>query len=230
MPQPYTKFAWFYPPRSDSVMPYKPSPVLDMWKSFPDAMAQYKMDGTNDQLVVFPDRHIEHWGRVKVNPITRKADPRGIPNKLDYVLPTALRDQIVDLTPKGVFTIYNVELLHYKTTMVKNTLYFFDVLVWAGQHMLGVEYAARYKILSGLFGKQYLPLDIPQIDGKVFVAENLPFQEWDTAWERVQSSAYCEGLVLKRFGAVSRLQIGDREKNNSGFLCRIRKPKKNYQF
>lgn len=231
MPQPYVDFRWFYPPRGDVAIPYKiNSAVIKMWKRYPDAVAQFKMNGTNDQLVVYPDGKIEHWPRHKYTPGTRKPNANGVPYKMDYVLPNAMRDEILDLTPRGSFTIYNAELLHSKTTMVKNTLYFFDVLVWEGQHLLGVDYNDRYGILSQLFGARYFPLDLPSIDGRIFVAENLKPSEWDDAWRRLQPSPYTEGLVLKRYGPDSRLQVGSSEKNNGGFICRCRKPTKNFLY
>lgn len=226
MPIPYTEFRWSYPPRGDTVIPYKDSSVLRMWKKFDDSVAQYKMNGTNDQVVVFPDRRIEHWSRHKVGP-NGKPNPSGTPKRLDYTLPTALRDEILDFTPKGKFTVYNAELLHAKTTMVKDTLYFFDVLVWDGEHLLGVEYGKRHALLMKLLGPRYFPLDLNQENGKLFVAENLTPNQWDEAWQRLQRSPYTEGLVLKRTGAVSRLQLGDREKNNGGYICKCRKANKN---
>jgi hypothetical protein len=230
MPVPFNNFVWSYPPRGDTRIPYKDTGVIRMWKRYDDAIAQYKMNGTNDQVVVFPDGKIEHWPRHKYLPGTRKPDANGVPYKMDYELPKHMREEILDLTPRGKFTIYNAELLHHKTTMVKNTLYFFDVLVWDGQHLLEVEYRERYAILPRLFGSRNFSLDLPKVDGKIFVAENLKPSEWDDAWKRLQPSPYTEGLVLKRLGAVSRLQRGDREKNNGGFLCRCRKANKNLLY
>jgi hypothetical protein len=45
-----------------------------------------------------------------------------------------------------------------------------------------------------------------------------------------QGVDHCEGLVLKRSGAVSRLAPGGSEYNNESFMCRVRKPHKNYRF
>ncbi len=229
MPIPYTEHKFFYPPRSDSVIPYKDTPILRMWKGFSDSIAQFKLNGTNDQLTIYPDGKIEHWGRHKYKPGTRIPDPNGVPDKMDYVLPREMRDQILDLTPRGKFSIFNVELLHSKTTMVKNTLYFFDTLVWNSEHLLGVEYKERYDIIHGILGDAYFPLDLPKIDGKIYIAENIQPSEWDDAWECAKRSAYCEGLVFKRTGAVSRLQHGNAEKNNGNFMCRSRKGTKNYR-
>jgi ATP-dependent DNA ligase len=231
MPIPYDG-NWFYPPRSSSRMPYNTnSPVLRMWKKFPDAVAQYKMNGTNCQLKVFPDhRTIELWSRHKEDEQGRPT-PTGTPQKIrNYTLPSALAAEVLSFTPKGVYTVYNVELMHAKTTMVKNVLYFFDVLVWQGMHLLDVDYAERYRIIADLLARRFFPLDLPNVDGKLYIANNIEPCNWDEAWRRAAASPYCEGLVLKRTGAVSRLQVGNREDNNGGFLCRIRKPHKNAEF
>lgn len=224
---------WFYPPRGEMRVPYKPeSPIIKMWKGFSDAVAQFKQNGTNCQLKVFPDHStIELWSRHKIDARTGKSSPSGEPSQIkNYVLTGKMREEVLDMTPKGVWTVYNCELMHSKTTTVKNTLYFFDVLVWQGQHLISVEYADRYRIIEGLLKNRYFPIDLPEIDGKLYIAENISPSAWDKAWSEAVKSPYCEGLVLKRMGAVSRLQYGDREKNNSGFLCRVRKPQKNFRF
>lgn len=200
-----------------------------MWKGFSDVVGQFKYKGTNDQLTVFPDQRIEHWSRHRLN-AEGKEDPKGKPKRLDYTLPAAMRDEILAFTPKGTFTIYNVELLHAKTTMVKNTVYFFDVLVYDGQHLLGVEYAERYNILAQKLGGRHMPNGQPRIDGLICMAENMAPSRWDAAYHESLGTPYCEGLFFKRTGASSRLTLGDRAKNNEGFSARARKPDKNFRY
>lgn len=231
---PYTEFRWFYPPRTDMRAAYiGDGPLIGMWKRMSDSVAQFKLNGVNDQLIVYPDRHIEHWSRHKLDE-QRKDSSTGKPDQIkNFTLPTSMRDEILDLTPAGTFTIYNVELMDSRTKRIKNTLYFFDVLVYEGQHLLGMTYAERYGILQKMFGARYFSLDMENIDGKIFVAENLPPSKWDETWAALKAKgpAYTEveGLVLKRTGITSALSAGLREKNNSGFMCRVRKPTKNCQ-
>jgi len=221
MTVPYTEFQHHYPPRTANKVPYNSS-VYKMWKRLPDAIGQFKMDGTNTQVVVHPDRHIELFTRHKLLH-TEKLDPVS-----NFTLPDVLQARILDFTPKDTFTVYNAELLHHKTKMVKNTLYFFDVLVWDGQHMLGVPYGERHKIIWEILDGKRLPLHENMIDGQLAVAHNILVKDWDTAWEDAKKSQYCEGLVLKRFGSTSGLQLGLSEKNNGSFMVKVRKPKKNY--
>ena len=121
-------------------------------------------------------------------------------------------------------------MMHSRTTQVKDVLYFFDVLVWKGMHLLGVSYKDRHSINVEIFGKRNFDLDSATIKGKIYVAENMAANLWDAAWAKAQSCKFCEGLVLKRTGAVSVLTNGDRLLNNGGFLCRIRKPTKNARY
>lgn len=221
MSVPYTEFRWFYPPRSASRIPYDGNPVLKMWKGYSDARAQYKMNGTNAMVVCHPNRSIELWSRHKEHNIPQKIK--------NYLLPMEMRHAINAFTPSGTFTIYNAELLHHKTTNVKNTLYFFDTLVYDGQYLTGVNYQDRHKIIWENLQGRTMPLHEQSISDQMYVAHNMPASEWDAAWEQAQPSTYCEGLVLKRLGPTSILQRALRERNNEAFLCRIRKPTKNYQ-
>lgn len=228
---PVTSFRWFYPPRTGTRVPYKPdSFVLKMWKGFPDAVAQWKMNGTNDSLWIYPDGKMEHWIRHKYDDNGKECST-GQPQQVkNFTLIKPLHDMILDLVPRGVFTMFNVELMHFKTTMVKNTLYFFDTLIWESQHLTGVPYKDRHGILLATFGQRRMPLDYSSIDGKLFVADNMPPVEWDSAWEKAKPCPYCEGLVLKRLGDASRLVRGDTMVNNAGALLRIRKPTKNARY
>lgn len=234
MPVPFNDYRWFYPPRPTMRTDYKPdAPIIRMWKGLHDAAGQFKQNGTNVQLVVYPDhRTIELWGRKKLG-ADGKESGTGRPAQIKdirtgtYRLPTAVADKVLSFTPKGFLTVYNVELLHYKTTTIKNTLYFFDTLVWKSQHLLGVSYRERHGILHGLLNDAIMPLDMKACDGALYLAENLPASAWDDAWRRAKMSGYCEGLVFKRLD--DRLEPGDRKKNN-GTSLKWRKPNKNFSY
>lgn len=212
-------------------MPYNPkSPVFQMWKRYKDAIAQFKCNGTNCQLTIHPDGKIELWSRHRLDERGRPS-PSGVPQRIkNYSLPTDLADRVRGFSPRGSYTIWNVELMHFKTRTVKDCLYFFDVLVYGGKHLLGVNYAKRYELLEKLESDGDVPTDAENLNTKIFVARNIPANEWDLAWQQAQSCSYIEGLMLKRTGPVSSLTIGDREKNNGGFMCKIRKPTKNALF
>lgn len=226
-----SEFRWFFPPRSSSDFPPKwDSGIMKMWMGLSDSIAQPKANGTNIMLVVDrPKRLMEFWTRHKIDPLTGKDSPHGIPKQSDYVPPKPIADQVFDMSPQSL-AVYNVELLHSKTTMVKNTLYFFDLLVWEGQHLIGVEYKERFGIVQGLLGERFIPLTLPRIDNQIYIANNIAPSEWALWWDMIRPCPYMEGLVLKREGAVSRLTYGSKMKNNDGFIARVRKPTKNMRY
>lgn len=212
--QPYSGY-YIYPPRTTSKIPYTKNPVLDMWRKWPDAVAQLKLNGTRNLIIVQPDRSIQFWNRHK--------------ELQKYVIPAEMRSQILDMSPAGYYTVWDTELVHTKTKDVKDVLYFFDCLVWESQHLLGSTYAERFAICQRLIC-DYIPYDSKLIKEHIYIAQNFPVAEWDAVWQACKTCNHIEGLVLKRTGPSSRLLFGGTEKNNGSFMCRIRKYNKNLLF
>ena len=208
----YNKFRYLYPPRTSSSISYDPdSTIYKVWHRDPGSIAQFKLNGTNSLVVVHPDRTIKFWNRHK--------------EQMDYELPDNLKEQVLSFSPAGKFSIYNAELLHTKIRAVRNVLYFFDTLVFDDQYLTGVAYEDRLKILSDNIKTN---VDINQIkNNQLYVAHNIPPSGWDEAWKQALASIYCEGLVLK--DSAARLAISLGVKNNEAFMCRVRKPSKNFQ-
>lgn len=171
------------------------------------------MNGTNSMVVVHPDRTIKIWGRQK----------ELVKN---YQLPAPLRDEILSFTPAGTFSIYNAELLHTKITATKHILYFFDTLVYDGQHLIGISYEKRHQIIYEKLKGRHIPLGNIQ-NNQLYVAHNIPSTDWDHAWQVAQSFEACEGLIIK--DKEARLALPLRPINNSSFMCRVRKATKNFQ-
>lgn len=229
---PYNKFSWFYPPRTGNRSPFK-GPVIDAWRTFKDSIAQFKMNGDNCQVVIFPDRKIEMWSRHKVNGIPK-------PIRGNYRPQKELSDKILAVAPTGDFTILNAELLHWRTPLVKNNLYIFDVLVWKSQWLIGEDYKSRYALISGMPTDGPIPLlcgDRNQLEraaalgsNNLFIAENFGCEQWEWAWQQARRNDFIEGLFLKRMGPTSRLEGGFSEINNAGWGCRVRKATKNILF
>lgn len=222
MMKPFNQFTHMYPPRTRSRIPFN-GPVTKVWQKFSDSIAQYKMNGVNTQVVVFPDRHIELWSRHMIT------EENGGKVK-NFNLSFQHRDAILDFTPKDKFSIYNAELLDSRTTNVKNTFYFFDVLVYDGMHLIGKNYAYRHALIWEKLNGITMPIDSPSISNGFYVAQNLPHSEWNNAWANALKSKYVEGLILKRLGSTSNLQPPLRQINNDGFMARCRKPNKNFQY
>lgn len=217
---PYTDFQYLLPPRTKAKAPFDVTiPVIQQWMKMPDAVAQLKINGQRNVIYISPEDKIELWGRH-------------LEKHRSYTITPELEAKVRALNyPRGKWNVFDSELLHLKTSNVKNTIYLFDVLVWNGEYLIGDTYKERYGLLSQLGDLDVFPLDKPSIDGMIYGAQNLVSAAWAGTWQAIANNSAVEGFVLKRTGAVSRLQqAGRSEINNSGFMCRVRKPSKNAQF
>lgn len=217
---PYDKWTYLYPPRTEAKLPFDlSSPVLQAWEKARDAIAQYKLNGSRNLIVIDPQDNITFWNRHKEQ-------------QRNYQPPTGLLSQIRALQyPHGAWNIIDSELMHFKTQTIKNSVYVFDVLVWNNEYLVGDKYEQRFNLVKSLGISDFFPLDNTSHDGKIWIAENMLAPKWEAAWNAALKIDAVEGLVLKRAGAVSKLQFaGNSVVNNSGFMCRVRKPFKNSQF
>lgn len=205
---------YFYPPRTESKIPYQDSAVMRMWRGYSDSIAQYKLNGNRNVIKVSPDRRVEFWNRHA--------------EMQKYEIPTPIRDNILAISPVGHWTVWDTELLHTKTKNVKNVVYVFDCLVWESKHLAGKTYGERYNICQERLNGRFFPFT--KVESGVYLAENINVADWDDAWATAKKYDFVEGLVLKRTGAASILTYGGTKVNNSGFMCRCRKYGKNLMF
>jgi ATP-dependent DNA ligase len=231
MPTPYNVMQWFWPPRTKARLPWGDDIVLPIWRNFPDVVAQYKLDGNRNMIFVSPERKVTFWNR-KLDKVT------GQPYQQNYEIQTPLLEKILAIAPDKQWTVFDSELMHTKGGgYVKNTIYLYDVLVWQSQHLQNTSYNNRYQIIENL-GLPILPLlgkEASQVErgaiignNNIYLAQNILPADWDKAWKQVRRCDFIEGLVLKRTGPISNLEYGSSEYNNSGWMVRVRKAKKNY--
>jgi hypothetical protein len=232
MPKPYNAWKYFFPPRS-SVTSIWGDELHTQFAEAPDAVGQYKLNGNRNMVVVHPDRQIKFWTRHTTDKDKTPNDPIASQYQAQGSL---LGEKLLALAPKGHWTIFDTELLHYKTKFVKDTVYVFDVLVWESQHLIDVPYRQRYDIIHGLLGDAYVPLSDPGDEERagaalgrhnLYIAQNIPVAFWQDAWRNAQKYEFVEGLIFKRMGGISRLEPGHTAKNNSSYMCKLRKPNKN---
>lgn len=217
-----------YPPRTQSCCVLAggccdaTNPVIREWMLIPDAIAQYKLNGSRNLVVISPMDKIEFWGRDKHQHRV---------SGCNYIPSPVLMGKIRDLKyPRGKWNVFDSELMHFKTSNIKNSVLIFDVLVWDGEYLVGRNYTERLEYLSSLGMKNYSPLDNLAINGMIWQAESHTFGEWSALWETTLRYDAIEGLVLKRTGPVSRLKKDNgKVVNNDTFMCRVRKPHKNFQ-
>lgn len=213
---PYTQFQYIYPPRSKSNIKFGTS----VYKQFKqkDYIAQLKLNGQRTLIYFYPNGDIQLWGRH--NCMHR-----------NYHAPSWLIEDLRSIyhTPNA-FTVLDGELLHNKSKTFKNTLYIWDVLVWAGQYVTQTTYAQRHAKLFEITKTPTTPTHnaIHQITNNIWLAKNLSPKSWDEYWYRYIKRDIVEGIVIKN--PNSKLKMGFSEHNNSDLIIRCRKPHKNYAF
>jgi hypothetical protein len=224
MPEPMADFRAFYPPRTKQNIDPLVGVAWDMWAGFEDAVAQFKLKGTRNMTVIRPSGAYEMWGRG--------GGKKGLPQiQLQYALTPKMRAELESYgLSKGKLHVIDGELMHAKTKNIKDSLYQFDILVHDGMYLLGLPYAERYALLRSIMGgERLLPEAFQMEEGRSYLATNYQPDRWKWMWEQAQPYDPCEGMVLKRMGFVSALKPGGNEVNNDGWMCRVRKPTKNYR-
>jgi hypothetical protein len=218
---------YIYPPRTTLVTPFffkkQISVVVKNWINSPETIAQFKLNGQRNIIHVSPDRQIKMWNR------------HNEPQKYD--IPEDIRETILNISPENHYTVWDSELMHFKTKNIKNMIYFYDVLVWQSEKLSdhnngeGMEYKDRYAILEEKLGDKKLTLDETSKNlQNIYMADNILPEKWADTWKSIADIAWIEGFVLKKMGFVSRLLPGTQEINNDLYQCRVRKPHKNYLF
>ncbi len=215
--------AYLFPPRTKMTSPFYNahkeslgiSPVVKLWMKIPGVLAQYKLNGNRNLIKVDPQGRIEFWNRHNERQQT-------------YAIPDEMRSEILRITPKGKWCVWDSELMNFKTKTIKDMVYLYDVLVYDGCWLLGEDYKTRYQRVLDSVGEKYLTLDNDKNNETLYIAKNLKAEEWASSWAAIKNIPWVEGLVAKRCDYLSRLEMGHEEYNNCGFMCRIRKPHKNY--
>jgi hypothetical protein len=161
-------------------------------------IAQLKKNGTCTVISIDECGDIEFWNRHKE---IHKA----------WVAP----QHIIDYFKQFPDSVFVGELLHNKSTTIKNTIYLFDVLVYRGIEQVGETLNDRLNIIK------HLP------DGKnIIKVENIysNFRKvFDSLTEEID-----EGLVFK--DPESRLKFCYKDGLNANWQVKCRKLTKNYSF
>lgn len=208
-----------YPPRPDT------SITSDTLEKYPGWVAQRKWNGTRNLIYILPDGSYELYNRHKsphkAYKITRSMD-------------ASIRELISRCKP-GVFYVFDSELMDAKTKKLKDKIVLYDALVFDGEYLLGATYEHRYGLLKTLLGNptaheedtgHRLALKFNQ---NLWLSEVFTItKDFKKLFDQALDKDEIEGLVLK--DPRGKLDFGTRETNNGGWLIRVRKPHKNYQF
>lgn len=216
--QPYTKFSYFHPPRPQRSIP---SDALD-GRGASGKFAQVKKNGTRNLVFIAPPgetmpgnsltiegRQVQAWNRHKGRHGTWKESPK-----------------VLGLLAYHAFgwTVFDTELINARTKDVKDKIYVFDVLVYAGRHLTGTTCQQRWDLLTEIFAEN-VPLG--ETDSHFLLNEHVwlakVFEtDFKGLYERAIVSPENEGLVLKDPNGV--LTDGDHPVNNTSWQIKCRRP------
>lgn len=216
----YNTFKYLYPPRAENAM--QPD---ELKKNSYDAwIAQPKYNGSC--AVLFID------GRNAYQLYDRHKDKLTLQRPLDY---TALNDSNEYMVLCGEYLNKNKKGENGQPFNHKFIIW--DIIVHKGKYLIGKTVEERIDLLHELFGSsrgvitdKSLSIFDHLIATKVtdvYLAPSYTSKFARLYTEIVDTDLY-EGIVLKRANAP--LEIGMKEKNNTTWQVKIRKPTKNYNF
>lgn len=199
----YDEYTYLYPPRPEKAIP-------------------------RDLLVFYQNRG--YWAQVKKNGTCTVIFAKGD----EVIFKTRHHDDHKQWTPlpehydffKGgdKWNVFVGELIHSKTTHIKNQLYLFDQIVDDGFHLIDMTFEERQLLLQSRWvGEQ--ESDQTRISPFVSIAHNFS-SNFDSLFNTLKPED--EGLVLKN--PSSRLKACFKQSANAGWQVKCRIPTKNYSF
>lgn len=205
---PYTKFTYIWPPRPETTI-QPMSPHFEAMKKRVGWVSQLKLNGQRNTIYIGPDGEVQMWNRHH--------ELHGNYNAQAWVV-----DHIKSLIkPTGKWMAIDGELLHNKDKTTKNLFYWWDMLVYDDQYLLGTTYGDRHKLL---YSAVNTPIDndgqIARLSEHIWLAMNIQPEQYDDVWKRTETS-YVEGFVFKNL--AGKLTPGIVEKNNNTWMVRCRK-------
>lgn len=205
-------FKYIYPPRPEIKSPPSGLPTYERM----GYIAQPKLNGSCG--VLFLDGKTSRTMGRHNNSLTREL---------------ISKDHLTNLYRGSGYTVLVGEYMNKSQKDGKGNLFngcfvIFDILVYKGRHLLKSTFAERQTLLDEIYGEGK-PYDdyISYISPSVYRVNNFT-SDFVTLFNKITSIGMYEGFVLKRPNGI--LENGIREKNNTGWQLKIRKPTKNYKY
>lgn len=208
-----------YPPRPKTAIP------LDKINDYEHKgyVGQLKFNGTRTLVEMKPGGEVKLW--------TRQREPHKA-----YRLSEGMREDLCELhasVDSKKHLVLDGELMHSKTTGLKDCFIAFDLLVCEDFHFIGMSMLERYMILDDIMGNQEDRENQTGNKIAIYVREHMWLAETfiynlSDRFDRLKNMNEVEGMVLKR--PEAKLERGHSEDNNSSWLVKARKPTKNYRF
>ncbi|OFZ17963.1 MAG: hypothetical protein A2X94_08710 [Bdellovibrionales bacterium GWB1_55_8] len=201
---------------------------LDELKGY---VAQYKYDDWRILVYFVPGAGVQLFGRRKA-PLPRYRPPEQMLRELNALPVTRDKLQVLD-----------GGLLHYKTSRIKDTLVFWDILIHDGRYLLGTTYRERYDLLTRILGTPVEPVSLSYADEASGVRKDIVIAtrasrhiwlahllqgDFQRHFREAAPLPEIEGLVLKDPNA--RLTRAHRAESNASWQIRARKPGENYEY
>jgi len=185
---------FYFPPRPEVKIPADALPSYEKlgW------IAQLKKNGTCQVINIDADGNVEFKTRHN------EANKQWTPTR-----------EIIEFFAKFPSSVFIAELLHNKTKTVKDKMYVFDVVKFAGKELQGSTLADRLRLLFNIEASE-----------QVLISEVI-FENFRDVFNNL-SSEEDEGLVLKNPDA--KLQSCVKNGLNAGWQVKCRKTTKNYGF
>lgn len=215
----YRDFKYIYPPRAEAAI--NPEQLSDVGTGW---IAQPKYNGSC--AVVFIN------GRKDYKIYNRYAEELTLQKPINYI----------ELNDSDQYMVLCGEYLNKNKKgedghPFNHKFIIWDILVWKGLYLVGQTFEDRLNILHQLFGTSrgyvtesgiamfnHLHTTVVK---DIYMAPSYLNNFKPLYNEIIQTDLY-EGLVLKK--AAAKLELGFREKNNTGWQVKARKTTKNYGF
>ena len=219
----YEGYTYLWPPRPSKAIPEN---MIHFYESR-GWVAQMKKNGTNTVMFVTPDKEI-------ITKTRHNADHKAWDQSSSKAL-----DIFASLPGDGWYVL-NCELLHSKTSLVKDTFYVWDILVADGDLLVGKTYTERQDILKKLFNVEEVDNVIQLgndshyiLNEKVWLAKTITngfdkVMRLANAQKPEKGAPVDEGIVMKNPSA--KLEMPGRKTSNSKWQVKCRIAHKNYDF
>lgn len=204
----YNAFRYLYPPRPEYIITSDRLKVYekDGWT------AQYKKNGTCSLVVVGPNNEFHMMDR---HAETQKMWKPSL----------TIIESVRKLCPRDKWTVLVAEGLHNKTPTIKDTLYFFDIIVKDSVYLTGTTFLERQAMLEAMFPANAESYSHYVTTDKIWRAKLLT-KNFLKTFRDIKDPKIDEGLVLKK--PTAKLDFCDKEKSNAGWQLKIRYATKNY--
>lgn len=204
----YDSYMYLWPPRPEAKIPVAMTGFYDKrgW------LGQAKLNGTCS--VIFTNG-VDCIIKTRHNEDHKAWSPRQ--EHVDFFKSTA---------KGGRWNVFIAELMHNKSPLLKDMLYVFDITVYDGMQLTGKTFAERQALLADIIPGEERELWYEHSRFVVRARNHLGASK--ALYERITETPYVEGLVMK--DPKAKLDLCNRQDNNTGWQVKCRKVTKNYGF